>query len=296
MIDFRNPELSDEKWIKERISHLVIPTCEYSFGNIFSYTAVMDIKVADCCGCLVTKCTLADGFVEYCFPVGGGDVEGALSEIVEDGMNLGIIFGIFGMNKDNADMLGRLFPDVFDIRYERSMCDYFYLSDDLINLKGKKYQPKRNHISFFEKSFSSLYESINRSNIPECISMAEKWLELSRHEDKEPLINELRIIKKAFEHYEQLGFKGGLLRVDGQVVAFTMGEKLTDDVFCVHFEKAFTHIRGAYPMINREFVKNELSSFKYINREDDTGAENLRKAKLSYYPVFLADKYEATCR
>ena len=84
-----------------------------------------------------------------------------------------------------------------------------------------------------------------------------------------------------------------VFRVDGKVVAYTMGEKASDDVFCVHIEKAFADIRGAYPMINQQFVKNELSSFKYINREDDTGAENLRKAKLSYYPVILAEKYEA---
>ena len=72
-----------------------------------------------------------------------------------------------------------------------------------------------------------------------------------------------------------------------------MGEPASKDMFCVHIEKAFSDIRGAYPMINQQFVKNELSDYKYINREDDTGAENLRKAKLSYYPVILAEKYEA---
>lgn len=294
MIDFRKPQLSDEKWIKERVSHLSFPTCEYSFGNIFSYTAMMDIKIADCFGCLVTKCTLNDGYVEYCFPVGDGDVEAALAEIVADGIQNGVTFGIFGMNKADADILKEHFSEHFDIRFERDMCDYVYLSDDLINLKGRKYQPKRNHISYFEKNYNWQYEKIDSASIPDCISMAEKWLELSQHEDKEPLYNELKIIKRAFEHYGQLAFTGGLLRVDGEVIAFTMGEKLSDDIFCVHFEKAFTHFRGAYPMINRQFVMNELSSYKYINREDDTGSENLRKAKLSYYPAVLADKFEAT--
>lgn len=294
MIDFRSPELSDEKWIKEKISQMDFPTCEYSFGNILSYTAIMDIKVAECYGCLVTRCVFRDGFVEYCFPAGNGETEKALREIVEDGIKNGIPFGIFGMNKTNAELLGKHYSDCFDIHFERDMCDYIYLSDDLINLKGKKYQPKRNHISFFGKNFNWKYERIASDNISECIEMAEKWLELSQHEDKESLFQELEIIRRAFEFYDVLGYKGGLLRVDGRVVAFTMGEAVSKDIFCVHFEKAFTDIRGAYPMINRQFVMNELSEYKYINREDDTGSENLRKAKLSYYPAILADKYEAT--
>ena len=294
MIDFRSPRLSDEKWIKEKILQMDFPTCEYSFGNIFSYTAIMDIRVAECYGCLVTRCTFRDGFVEYCFPAGNGDKEMALREIIGDGIKNGIPFGIFGMNKNDAELLGKYYSDRFDIHYERDMCDYIYLSDDLINLKGKKYQPKRNHISFFEKNFNWKYEKITSENISECIEMAEKWLELSQHEDKESLVQELEIIRRAFDFYDVLGYKGGLLRVDGRVIAFTMGEAVSDDIFCVHFEKAYTDIRGAYPMINRQFVMNELSEYKYINREDDTGSENLRKAKLSYYPAILADKYEAT--
>lgn len=294
MIDFHSPVLSDEKWIKEKISQMDFPTCEYSFANIFSYSAIMDIKVADCHGCLVTRCTFRDGFVEYCYPAGNGDSLLALGEIVEDGIRNGVPFGIFGMNKDNAAILSKYYSDCFDIHYERDMCDYIYLSEDLINLKGKKYQPKRNHISYFEKNFNWSYERICDDNISECIEMAEKWIEQSQHEDKEPLNQELEIIRRAFDFYNGLDYIGGLLRVDGRVVAFTMGERLTDDIFCVHFEKAYTDIRGAYPMINRQFVMNELSGYKYINREDDTGSENLRKAKLSYHPAILADKYEAT--
>ena len=99
--------------------------------------------------------------------------------------------------------------------------------------------------------------------------------------------------EKVFDNFDELDIIGGVLKVDGRVVAYTMGEPGSKDVFCVHIEKAFSDVRGAYPMINQQFVMNELSGYKYINREDDTGAENLRKAKLSYYPAFLAEKYEA---
>ena len=93
-----------------------------------------------------------------------------------------------------------------------------------------------------------------------------------------------------------LEMEGGLLRVNGQVVAFTMGSRVSDDTFDVQFEKALTQVEGAYPMINREFarwVRAHHPEIVYLNREDDMGEENLRKAKLSYHPDLLLEKYVA---
>ena len=79
-------------------------------------------------------------------------------------------------------------------------------------------------------------------------------------------------------------------------MAFTIGEKLNDITFCIHFEKAFVDVRGAYPIINREFAKNALSLYKYVNREDDTGSVGLRKAKMSYHPAIIFEKYKVSRR
>lgn len=293
MIEFHCPTLGDKGWIDERIKESGFLTCEYTFGNIFSYTAKMDIEVADVYNCLVTKCCFESDYVEYCFPVGNGDVIKAVEMIIEDGVERGVTFGIFGMNTDNAEFLKEKFGNEFDITLERDSFDYVYLSQDLINLKGKKYQPKRNHISYFMRNNNWSYEKITCENIHECLTMSENWLEKSDSEHRADLEDELRIIKKVFENYEALGYVGGVLRTDGKVIAYTMGERMNEEAFCVHFEKAYSDIRGAYPMINQQFVMNELSGYKYIDREDDVGAENLRKAKLSYHPALLPDKYEA---
>ena len=87
-------------------------------------------------------------------------------------------------------------------------------------------------------------------------------------------LNSLRLFK-------ELGLRGGLLRLDGVVIAFTIGEPVSEDTFVVHIEKAFADIQGAYPIINREFVLHAAKGYKYINREEDLGEEGLRKAKLS---------------
>ena len=291
MIDFHRVTLADKDWIEEKLKHHRNRSCEYSFGNIFGYDAKMEIYVADYEGCLVTKCVIADGYISYCCPVGDGNVAKALEAVVEEAEKSAAKCDIFGLSEQIAKDFNQKYEGRYEASADRDSNDYVYLSTDLITLAGKKYQPKRNHISYFKRNFNWTYERITAENIPDCLEMSRRWLEESTSEYKDDLEGEYEIIKRVFENYDSLGFVGGLIRVDGEVVAYTMGEPLSDVMFCVHFEKAFADIRGAYPMINQQFVENELSNYTYINREDDVGAENLRKAKLSYHPVFMVEKY-----
>ena len=292
MVEFHGVTIEDKEWIEQRVSSKTLPTCEYTFGNIFSYSKLLDVKVADYEGFLLTKDFDKD-FVTYCYPVGKGDIKKALEYIVSDGEKSGNDFLIFGLDDNDVRTLNNYFPGKFRIELSRDTFDYVYNCEDLRELKGRKYQAKRNHISYFKKNYNWSYEAINETNISECFEMSKEWLETSTVEYKEDLEDELDIIRLFCENFTALSLVGGLLRVDGKVVAYTFGEKVNDDLFCVHIEKAFSSMRGAYPMINQQFVINELSEYKYIDREEDLGLENLRKAKLSYYPIILNEKYEA---
>lgn len=291
MIDLHDVSLEDKPWIDKILENVPFFTCEYPFGNIFSYSAKMNIQVAEYKGSLITKC-IQNNMNMYCCPI-GGDIKDGVNFILDDAKKDGKDFNIFGISPNSAEIISREFENELDVYLDRDTFDYIYLSDDLINLKGKKYQPKRNHISYFMKNNNWSYERLTIENIPQCLEMSKAWLKLSHEEYRTDLEAELKIIEKVFKNYDALSYVGGVLKVDKRIVAYTMGERMTDEMFCVHFEKAFADIRGAYPMINQQFVKNELSKYKYINREDDTGAENLRKAKLSYHPAILANKYGA---
>ena len=148
----------------------------------------------------------------------------------------------------------------------------------------------------FEVIPSDVDEKITKENIEECFQMALQWRIENGCEADEEKNAEMCVTLNSLRLYEELELTGGLLRVNGKVAAFTLGEEVSDDTFVVHIEKAFAEIQGAYPMINQQFVEHECMKYKYINREEDTGAEGLRKAKLSYRPVFLVEKGTVTKR
>ena len=178
-------------------------------------------------------------------------------------------------------------------RYERdpNNDDYVYSTYDLINLEGKKYHQKRNHINRFLKNYEYTYESIDDSNIEECIAAEIEWLK-----GKEPdrsLQDEKIAIMEALNNFDQLGLKGGALRIDGKIQAFSIGDLLNPEMVVIHFEKANTEYHGSYAMINQQFAANCWKDIPYINREEDMGIPGLRKAKRSYHPIKMVEKYTA---
>ena len=123
--------------------------------------------------------------------------------------------------------------------------------------------------------------------------MLDKWMEVNKEEKDPSLAYDDYATTLMLDNFEYFNLKGGLICINNEIAAFTIGEPLTKDTVVVHVEKAFTTIHGAYTIINQQFVENEVSEFLYVNREEDMGIENLRQAKLSYHPDILLEKYNA---
>ena len=202
-------------------------------------------------------------------------------------------FQLHNITKEDFARLDALYPGRFDIRYERDYADYVYEADKLAALSGKKYHSKKNHVNKFMSLYPDWsYEPITKDNIEECFQMALRWRELNGCEADEEKHAEICVTLNFLRLFEELQMRGGALRVNGEIVAFTVGEAvgMRQDTLVVHIEKAFSEIQGAYTVINQQFAIHEGKDFQYINREDDVGQEGLRKAKLSYKPVFLIEK------
>ncbi len=183
--------------------------------------------------------------------------------------------------------------DIVPLKEERERFDYIYEVDKLISLKGRKYHKKRNHLNKFIRSYDFTYERIDESNIHEVIDFQKNWCEDKEcHLDK-GLSWEMDGIIELLRNYQDLDAVGGLLRVDGRVAAFTIGEEISPDTVLIHIEKGNILYDGIYQGMNKFFLENEFSSYSYVNREEDLGQENLRRAKESYHPCTLLTKYRS---
>ena len=296
VLNFKKIELSDKDAAVELLKRSNFRGCDYTFGNSFVWSEIYDIEYCIAEGFFFRK-TGKGSKTWFVFPAGSDDVSRAVEIMSDYCKELGISLQITA-NKQIADKISGIYPNA-DIKLNRDICDYIYLAEDLEELKGKKYHAKRNHLNrFYENDWS--FEPLISENIAECREMNKLWRSenidecrlCSQDADVQSKLDELCVVERSLSHYDELVYIGGVIRVNGEVQAFTFGEPSSDDCFVVHVEKALRQYQGAYTAINREFVRSLGGRYKYINREDDAGSENLRKAKLSYYPVFMEEKFD----
>lgn len=169
--------------------------------------------------------------------------------------------------------------------------DYVYNASDLINLSGKKFSGKRNHIHQFMRKYGNYeYVRVTEDNLDECKKILDAWADKNEI-DCDPDNSERLACYELLKNWSRLPLKGALIKVNGSFEAFTIGELLNPETAVVRIEKANSDIHGIYTLINRDFCANEWGNVKYINREEDLGLDGLRKSKLSYNPTFMVNKF-----
>jgi GNAT superfamily N-acetyltransferase len=292
-MEFHKILLEDREWIMQRLKEEQPQACEYTFVNNFVWRKAYKVEVAQYKGCgIIRYCDF--GKCMYSYPFGNGDRKAVITELKEECRKEGYSLSMCPLTEKHSEELKSFFPGEFFIISDRDDFDYVYSKDKLAELKGKRYHGKRNHIARFKDADDWSYEHITQDNLEECRMMHREWITFREDKWNSGVAEETEALHEAFDHYREFGMVGGLIRKAGQIVAFAIGEPLNDETMVVHFEKAYPDMQGAYPMINQQFVINECEDYKYINREEDTGDEGLRKAKLSYYPEILLKKYIAT--
>lgn len=296
-IEFRQPKLEDKVWIKEYLTKEKPQNCEYTFANILLWAPHYKMEMAVIEDMLVFRLKGED-VISYTFPIGEGSPKKAVDALMEyhAAHFKEQKFSMHLVTPDKFQVLEELYPGMFQVEYNRDSSDYIYETDKLIELPGKKYHGKRNHIHRFRDNENWSYEKMDESNIPDCMVMAQEWRVENGCDDDPDKSAEMCVTMCSLKLFKELDLIGGVLKLDGKVIAFTIGEPVNDEIFVTHIEKAYAAIQGAYPMINQQFAEHELSGYKYINREEDMGSEGLRKAKLSYGPVLLLEKGVVTMK
>lgn len=186
-------------------------------------------------------------------------------------------------------------PELFCVPTDISW-DYVYSRESLATLKGKKLHGKRNHINkFLSQNPDYEYRKLEPSMVPDCIALYEHWSE-EKDEPSVQLEDEKRSVFLALNNMDVLGLTGGAIYLNEKLCAFTVGERLLPQMQLIHIEKANTDIDGLYPMINQQYILNECEGVEWVNREEDMGLEGMRKAKRSYNPARMVEKYMLSLR
>jgi hypothetical protein len=289
---FRDLALEDKPLFHQAFAQFPPQISEFTFTNLFIWRHSYQIKISRFQNFL---CLLSEkGESPFFFPpIGEGDVIEYYQSLLQYLRREGALPKIARVPEAVVDQIDWKAAGM-KAELDRSQCDYVYLTQDLIELKGRKYHRKRNHIKQFQEKYSYQYIPLTPEWIPQCLQLETEWCDLRHCEVSPGLLNESVAIKEAFTHFEGLGVQGGAILIDGKVEAFTLGDPLNSETVVIHIEKANPAYEGLYPTINQAFLENQWSGYTYVNREQDLGEEGLRKAKESYFPHHLVNKYVVT--
>lgn len=229
---------------------------------------------------------------KFVFPI-GRNINNALDEIEKHCKENNIPMVLCTVNQKELSLISERYSN-FEADADRDWFDYLYEKDAMLNLTGKKYATPRNHINKFKKLYQNWsFEPVNGANIHDLIEFTRNFTFHAEKDDS--ALQELQMCIEVLENYDIYGMLGGVLKVDGKTVGYSIGEIVGDTLFC-HIEKADISFHGAYQMLTNQYLQMYASGddVKYVNREEDCGDEGLRKSKMSYHPVELIEKNTVT--
>ncbi len=295
MIPFKRLKLSQKKEYEEILFSCPPRGCSYSFANLCLWGRQ---EVAFAHGCALFFSHFYGRSV-YPYPIGNGDRKKCIEEILLDAKERGIPCRITNMRDTDREELENWFPGKFHLHTNRDGFDYVYTIDDLADLKGRKFQKKRNHVNKFRSQHPDFeVVPLTPCNLALAQNMINDWFQIRMRQDPEGnYLLENIALARACQNYGGLEMDGILLVEDGKVLAVTMGSRMGPDTFDIHFEKAREDVDGAYPAVNCEFARYlrlKYPDVQFLDREDDMGLEGLRKAKLSYNPHHMVEMHAAT--
>lgn len=253
----------------------------YSFTNIFTWRTTDRTRLTRLGDALLIADCLDGVTLEYLEPLGAADPAAAIRALAAhpDAPPRWCFKFV------TAATAAALAPDPgFTVTRDADHDDYVYQTSDLINLPGRKYDAKRNHLNRLRRELAYAYVELTPDTAPEFSAYAAAWCRAHGCAGMPDLQREHAAIGEMLANPCGLGLRGGGIRAGGQLVAIALGEELNRATFVVYIEKADTTIDGLYQLINQEFSAHAAAGYPFINREQDLGLPGLRRAKQSYHP------------
>lgn len=287
-MEFKKMTLENIDEVRPFCSKVVSRTCDFSVGGLFIWREMYDTEFAIEDGTFFSLLKDKDGKIFYNLPL-SDDIEGAVKKLVSEVKDCGDTVRFCTIPQEYTEIFEKNFSQV-KISSQTEFFDYMYTASDMITLSGKRFNGQRNQISQFKRNYESYeFKEINELTVERVSEFYKRFLESNEPKD-ETAICESWAIFEILNNFDKYKMLGGVLFANDEVVGFSIGE-IINDTLIIHVEKADRSYKGAYQMLFREFSEKYGKEVMYINREDDMGDEGLRRAKESYHPVALLEKY-----
>jgi hypothetical protein len=288
MLSFKRLGLEDIAVVRPFFRYAVSRTCDYTVGGLFMWRDYYQAAYAIFHNTLIIKERNNEGQPCFMLPL-GPDIGGCLSEIDRYCKVMDIPVAFCTMTDDDIALVSPYAS--IDERPEPDWGDYLYAKNELLSLSGRKFHGKRNDIDYFKKAHPDYtFTQMTDDDVPD-VREFYRSSGLIDGKDGEVFREEQEKVFEVLDNYDSYGMFGGLLRSEGVIRAFSMGEIIKDTLY-VHIEKADHAIKGACEMISHEFAKRYAADgILYVNWEEDVGDTGLRQSKLSYHPCLVIPKY-----
>ncbi|MBI5489210.1 MAG: DUF2156 domain-containing protein [Deltaproteobacteria bacterium] len=281
--------LSDQAAVRATFSAASPEMSDFTFACLWIWRRTLEVEIAAMDGGLVFVVN-SERCPRFALPpFGTADPVGAAKRLVralEDEVGPGASLRLVP-----SGLAGEMVRHGFTAAPDPGAADYVYRASDLIQLPGKRFAAKRNWVRRCLAAHSCEYVVVRGPVVAACEEYLEEWCAERDCDGDWMLQAEARAMREAFAAWDVLGLRGGALRVDGRIRAFAVGERLSAAMGVQHFEKADARIPGLYQVVTQWFAREEFSGLEWINREEDLGNEGLRKAKLSYHPARMIEKF-----
>ncbi|MHB8053911.1 MAG: DUF2156 domain-containing protein [Candidatus Aminicenantales bacterium] len=278
--EFKLLDLEDRAVVHEFLNRHPFEACEYSFGNNFIWRQFDHPRWTVLHGnlCLIFN---PPGEPPYALaPIGATDIPKTIEALLDVVPRLVRV----------PASVAQAYADGLLCAPDRDAFDYVYATEDLADLQGKKYDGKRNRIRKLEREHRWRYIPVDEGHLDDCRKLFEEWF--AEKDESAPMASAQKsAIHEALTHFRALGLSGGAIEVDDRLAALSIGEPLTRDTAVIHIEIVSPCCEGLAQIMNREFVRNAFRDFAFINREEDLGIPGLRRAKMSYHPDHLVEKF-----
>lgn len=299
MLEFKPITIDDLKLLNPFLKEFSSSSCQHSFAAMLGLTDKYGDEY-----CFIDDVLFIhrshqdhDGYRVYLAPLGNlsTSISKYVQMIFDDAHDYGLKASFETVTEEFKNLLIDNFDsNLFDIEYNRDYSEYIYTVEGLSVLPGRDLAAKRNRVRAFYSAYEGHIEikDITPSNISDVKEFTKVWIKERMESLDDPgLESESKAISIYLNNFEALNFRGIVVYLYGKVAGYAAGVPISSDTIDEVIEKGLRDVTGIYQLLCNEFANICCKDFAYINREEDVGLEGLRRAKESYKPYKLLNKY-----